>query len=137
MTPLGIANRMRKAKPLRTLKAPLFPPDHFTREQARAAVLEVMAERGETPIPDIVERADGARPGVSAKGMDERPPVIRRRKRYPPILEPACPPTHFTVEEARRAVREVLEEDRLAAEERRRRRRLTAKRDGVARGTVG
>ena len=45
----------------------------------------------------------------------------KRSSLYPPILEPACLPTHFTVEEARRAVREVLEEDRLAAEERRRR----------------
>lgn len=46
----------------------------------------------------------------------------KRSSLYPPILEPACPPTNFTIEEARRAVREVLEEDRLAAEERRRRR---------------
>jgi hypothetical protein len=70
----------------------------------------------------------------SREGMLERP-VSRRRKRYPPILEPVCPPTHFTVEEARRAVREVLEEDRLAAEERRRRR--TANRGGAERGTAG
>jgi hypothetical protein len=126
---------MRRQRPLRTLKAPIEAPDHFTVEQAREAVLAVMAERGETPRPDIVERARDPRPDRSAKRANERRPVIRRRKRYPPILEPACPPTHFTVEEARRAVREVLEEDRLAAEERRRRR--TAKRDGTARGTAG
>jgi hypothetical protein len=48
---------MKKQRPLRTLKAPLFPPDHFTREQARAAVLAVMAERGETPVFDIIEEA--------------------------------------------------------------------------------
>jgi hypothetical protein len=57
---------MRKEKPLRTLKAPLFPPDHFTREQARAAVLAVMAERGETPVFDIVEE-------VSPRGVPLRP----------------------------------------------------------------
>jgi hypothetical protein len=57
---------MRKPKPLRTLKAPLFPPDHFTREQARAAVLAVMAERGETPVFDIIEE-------VSPRGTPRRP----------------------------------------------------------------
>ncbi|HEX6746094.1 MAG TPA: hypothetical protein VF092_02180 [Longimicrobium sp.] len=40
--------------------------------------------------------------------------MARKKKQYAPILEPACPPTHFTVEQARRAVLEVLEEDRLA-----------------------
>ena len=109
-------------KPLRTLKTPVGAPDHFTIEQVRAAVLAVMAERGETPIPDIVERVSEVQPHVSAARSSERRPVTRQRKRYPPILEPVCPPTHFTVEEARRAVREVLEEDRLAAEERGRRR---------------
>jgi hypothetical protein len=48
------------------LKAPLFPPDHFTMEQARAAVLAVMAERGETPVFDIVEE-------VSPRGVPLRP----------------------------------------------------------------
>jgi len=55
--------------------------------------------------------------------------MATRRKQYAPILEPACPPTHFSVEEARRAIREVIEEDRAAAEERRRRR-------AAGRGTV-
>jgi hypothetical protein len=108
-------------KPFRTLKEPIGAPDHFTVEQARAAVLAVMAARGETPVSDIIESVCKARPHLEANLSSDRP-VARRRKRYPPILEPACPPTHFTVEEARRAVREVLEEDRLAAEERRRRR---------------
>ena len=58
----------------------------------------------------------------------------KRSSLYPPILEPACPPTHFTIEEARRAVREVLEEDRLAAEERRRRR--AANRTATVRGAT-
>jgi hypothetical protein len=60
---------MKKQKPLRTLKAPLFPPDHFTMEQARAAVLAVMAERGETPVFDVIE-------GVTAVG-GSRPPAQR------------------------------------------------------------
>jgi hypothetical protein len=118
-----------KQKPLRTLKAPLFPPDHFTVEEARAAVLAVMAERGDTPVFDVVEPACEVRTPVLVNRSGERRPVIRRRKRYPPILEPACPPTHFTIEEARRAVREVLEEDRLAAAQRSRRR--AAKREGA------
>lgn len=124
-----------RRKPLRTLKEPLFPPDHFTREQAEEAVLAVMAERGETPRLDIVESAMETRPNDLAQRSSGTRPVIRRRKRYPPILEPACPPTHFTVEEARRAVREVLEEDRRAAEDRRRRR--VAKRDDSARRMAG
>jgi hypothetical protein len=37
-----------------------------------------------------------------------------KKKVFPEILAPACPPTHFTVEEARRAVLKVREEDRLA-----------------------
>lgn len=41
-----------KKKPLRTLKEPIGPPDHFTLEEAHAAVLAVMAERGEVPRPD-------------------------------------------------------------------------------------
>jgi hypothetical protein len=121
-----------RPKQFRTLKEPMGAPDHFTAEQARAAVLAVMAERGETPMPDIVEPVVEVRSHVPPKRSSETRPVIRRRKRYPPILEPACPPTHFTVEEARRAVREVLEEDRRAAEERRRRR--TSRRGGSARG---
>jgi hypothetical protein len=40
-----------KKKPFRTL-LPGPPPDHFTRAQARDAVLAVMAERGETPRLD-------------------------------------------------------------------------------------
>ena len=51
----------REKKPLRTLKAPLFPPDHFTMEEAQAAVLAVMAERGETPVFDVVEEVAPAR----------------------------------------------------------------------------
>jgi|tagenome__1003787_1003787.scaffolds.fasta_scaffold20971080_6 hypothetical protein len=61
---------MRKQKPLRTLKAPLFPPDHFTLEEARAAVLAVMAERGETPVFDVVEE-------VSTHGVPLRRPSGR------------------------------------------------------------
>jgi hypothetical protein len=57
---------MKKQKPLRTLVAPLFPPDHFTMEQARAAVLAVMAERGETPVFDVIE-------GVTVDGGPHRP----------------------------------------------------------------
>ena len=39
----------------------------------------------------------------------------KRSSLYPPVLEPACPPTHFTVEEARRIVQEIVDEDRRAA----------------------
>jgi hypothetical protein len=39
-----------------------------------------------------------------------------KKKVFPEIPTPACPPTHFTVEEARRAVLKVREEDRLARE---------------------
>ncbi len=39
-----------------------------------------------------------------------------KKKAFPEILAPACPPTHFTVEEARRAVLKVREEDRVARE---------------------
>lgn len=41
-----------RKKPLRKLLEPPFPPDHFTRAQARDAVLAVMRERGETPRLD-------------------------------------------------------------------------------------
>ena len=58
----------------------------------------------------------------------------RTRKRYPPILEPANPPDSFTVEEARRAVREVLEEDPRAVQERLQ--RFRARREAAARGTA-
>ncbi|HEV7589241.1 MAG TPA: hypothetical protein VGO40_14090 [Longimicrobium sp.] len=44
-----------RSKPFRTLKTPVGKPDHFTVEQADAAVLAVMAERGETPVLDSVE----------------------------------------------------------------------------------
>jgi hypothetical protein len=62
---------MRKSKPLRTIKAPLFPPDHFTMEEARAAVLAVMAERGETPVIDIVEEVSPR--GVPLRRQGDRP----------------------------------------------------------------
>lgn len=42
-------------KPFRTLKTPVGEPDHFTVEEADAAVLAVMAERGETPVLDVIE----------------------------------------------------------------------------------
>jgi hypothetical protein len=42
-------------KLLRTIKAPIHPPDHFTDEQALAAVLKVMAANGETPSWDVME----------------------------------------------------------------------------------
>jgi len=45
-----------KKKPLRTLKEPIFPPDSFTVEQARAAVLAYMKEHGIPIRPDVVER---------------------------------------------------------------------------------
>lgn len=41
-----------RKKPLRKLIPPTIPPDHFTRAQARDAVLAVMRERGETPCLD-------------------------------------------------------------------------------------
>ena len=44
-------------KLLRTIKAPIHPPDHFTDEQALAAVLKVMAANGETPVWDVMEEA--------------------------------------------------------------------------------
>ena len=44
-----------RSKPFRTLKTPVGKPDHFTIEQADAAVLAVMAERGEVPVLDVVE----------------------------------------------------------------------------------
>ena len=56
------------------------------------------------------------------------------RKQYAPILEPACPPDHFTVEEAERIVREVIEEDRREVEARWR--RMMARREAVARGAA-
>jgi hypothetical protein len=43
---------MRKKKPFSTLQEPVGPPDHFTVEEAHAAVLAVMAARGEAPRPD-------------------------------------------------------------------------------------
>lgn len=43
---------------------------------------------------------------------------MKKRRNYPPIPEPACPPDHFTIEEAERIVREVVEEDRRAVEAR-------------------
>ncbi len=42
----------KSQKPFRTLLVPPFPPQHFTRADARRAVLAVMAEQGETPRPD-------------------------------------------------------------------------------------
>lgn len=46
-------------KPFRTLKRPVGAPDHFTIEQAAAAVRAVMAERGETPVYDLAEDEEG------------------------------------------------------------------------------
>ena len=60
--------------------------------------------------------------------------VRKPRKQYVPILEPACPPDHFTVEEAERIVREVIDEDRRAVEARWR--RMKARREAVARGAA-
>lgn len=59
-------------KPLRTLKTPVGAPDHFTIEQADAAVLAVMAERGETPILDTVEDASYPNLGRAANGQRRR-----------------------------------------------------------------
>ncbi|MFL5382498.1 MAG: hypothetical protein ACJ8GN_08320 [Longimicrobiaceae bacterium] len=58
----------------------------------------------------------------------------KSKKWFPPILEPACPPDSFTIEEAERAVREVIEEDRRAAEARLARWR--ARRETAARGAA-
>jgi len=41
-----------RKKPFRTLILPPYGPTHFTRAQARRAVLAVMAERGEIPRED-------------------------------------------------------------------------------------
>ena len=38
------------------------------------------------------------------------------KRKHIEIPEPLYPPTHFTIEEARRAVLEVMEEDRIARE---------------------
>lgn len=57
------------------------------------------------------------------------------REKLPPILEPACPPDHFTIEEAKRIVRAVIEEDRRAAEARLARWRRAC-RGTAARGTA-
>jgi len=54
--------------PLRTLKAPIHPPDSFTVEQARAAVLAVMAERGETPVWDVIEQVKPFRRSHRSRG---------------------------------------------------------------------
>ena len=56
------------------------------------------------------------------------------RKQYPPILEPANPPDHFTIEEAKRIVREIVEEDRRAVEARLQ--RFRAHREMAARETA-
>ncbi|HSU13717.1 hypothetical protein [Longimicrobium sp.] len=58
-----------KKKPLRTLKEPLFPPDSFTVEQARAAVLAVMKERGIPIRPDVVERDPRYPPRYEGHGV--------------------------------------------------------------------
>ncbi|HEX8692161.1 MAG TPA: hypothetical protein VF746_07070 [Longimicrobium sp.] len=42
--------------------------------------------------------------------------MATKKKPLREILPPPFPPTHFTPEEARRAVLEVMEEDRLAEE---------------------
>jgi hypothetical protein len=58
----------------------------------------------------------------------------KSKRQYPPILEPACPPDHFTIEEAERIVRKIVEEDRRAVQERLQ--RFRARREAVARGTA-
>jgi hypothetical protein len=63
-----------RPKPFRTLKTPVGAPDHFTIEQADAAVLAVMAERGETPMLDVVEeevRLDPRRSIGQFRGLSE------------------------------------------------------------------
>ncbi|HYH78854.1 MAG TPA: hypothetical protein VEX86_03635 [Longimicrobium sp.] len=60
-----------RKKPLRKLLPPPFPADHFTLEQAHAAVLAVMAERGETPRPDLTATWI---PGRRKRGSGETPP---------------------------------------------------------------
>ena len=64
-----------RSTPFRTLKTPVGEPDHFTVEQADAAVLAVMAERGETPVLDTVD--EGSYPiGVrSVPGQRRRRPA--------------------------------------------------------------
>jgi hypothetical protein len=56
---------------------------------------------------------------------------MKKRRNYPPILEPACPPDHFTIEEAERIVRKIVEEDRRAVQERLQ--RFRARREAAAR----
>jgi hypothetical protein len=46
---------------LRIIKAPIHPPDHFTDEQALAAVLKVMEASGETPVWDVMEEVTPVR----------------------------------------------------------------------------
>lgn len=121
-----------RQKPFRTLRTPVGAPDHVTIEQADAAVLAVMAERGETSIVEPADCEAGGQPQAHLRPSEDMRRRTPRNKRYPPILEPHCPPTHFTIEEMRRAVREVHEEDRLIAAEARRRRRA-AKRDAATR----
>ena len=59
---------MPRQKPFRTLKTPVGTPDHFTIAQADAAVLAVMAERGETPAFDFVEDESVLHPRPSVNG---------------------------------------------------------------------
>ena len=55
-----------------------------------------------------------------------------KKKVYPEIPTLPWPPTHFTVEEARRAVLKVREEDRLAREEAKRARARAKKERSAA-----
>ena len=58
----------------------------------------------------------------------------RARKQYRPILAPANPPDSFTIEEAQRIVRKIVEEDWRAVQERLQ--RFRARREAAARGTA-
>src|SRR3954469_23885187 len=82
--PYGLLRREERMAPqqkrLRTVKAPIHPPDHFTDEQALAAVLKVMAANGETPVWDIMEEVAPIRRSPRAN-RTFRTRCPRRKKR--------------------------------------------------------
>ena len=94
---------MAKKKPFRTLREPVGPPD----------------QKGNAPA---ARHRRWAGSGWQRAGIVREKLMTTNRKRWPPVLEPACPPTHFTIEESRRIMREVVEEATIAEEERRRKR---------------
>ena len=59
-----------KKKPFRKVLPPPFPPTHFTLDEARGAVREVMAEMGYDPVE--MERLAEASAYEEEEGQDER-----------------------------------------------------------------